>query len=110
MFCTQCGKSQELADARFCPNCAFPLAALRALVDNGGNMPPADEVEPDGIRHSKNAVTFPAGTPMDEVERHMILCTLRKLNDNKTHTAEQLGISLKTLHNKLTQYRREGLM
>ncbi len=46
----------------------------------------------------------PLGTPLAEVERQVILRTLQKWKNNKTHTARVLGISLKTLHNKLSRY------
>ena len=38
----------------------------------------------------------------------MIIRTLKKTKNNKTHAAELLGISLKTLHNKLNLYRERG--
>ena len=38
----------------------------------------------------------------------MIMRTLVKTNNNKTRAAELLGISLKTLHNKLNLYRGRG--
>ena len=53
----------------------------------------------------EDTITFPVGTPLEEVERQMILRTLTKTNNNKTRAAELLGISLKTLHNKLNLYR-----
>ena len=48
--------------------------------------------------------------PIEEVERQMILRTLHKTDNNKTRAAELLQISLKTLHNKLRQYRERGLL
>jgi DNA-binding NtrC family response regulator len=59
---------------------------------------------------SEDTVTFPVGTPIEEVERQMILRTLQKTDNNKTRAAELLGISLKTLHNKLRLYRERNLM
>ena len=43
------------------------------------------------------------GTTVEEAERQLILLTLQHTNDNKTRAAEMLGISLKTLHNKLNR-------
>jgi DNA-binding NtrC family response regulator len=47
---------------------------------------------------------FPVGTTVNDVERELIIQTLASTNQNKTRAAEMLGISLKTLHNKLKEY------
>jgi DNA-binding NtrC family response regulator len=52
-------------------------------------------------------IHIPIGTTMDEAERRIIQRTLAAQNNNKTRAAEVLGISLKTLHNKLTRYRQD---
>ncbi|HSS21042.1 MAG TPA: sigma-54 dependent transcriptional regulator [Pyrinomonadaceae bacterium] len=57
---------------------------------------------------AEDTITFPVGTPLEEVERQMIIRTIKKTNNNKTRAAELLGISLKTLHNKLNLYRERG--
>ena len=44
------------------------------------------------------------GTTVEEAERQLILKTLESTHNNKTRAAEILGISLKTLHNKLKEY------
>jgi DNA-binding NtrC family response regulator len=59
---------------------------------------------------SEDTVTFPVGTPLEEIERQMILRTLDKTGNNKTKAAELLNVSLKTLHNKLNAYRARGLV
>jgi transcriptional regulator with PAS, ATPase and Fis domain len=59
---------------------------------------------------SEDTITLPVGTPIEEVERQMIICTLQKTGNNKTRAAELLQISLKTLHNKLKLYRDQGLL
>jgi len=46
------------------------------------------------------------GTTVSEAEKLLILKTLQATNNNKTRAAEILGISLKTLHNKLKEYGR----
>jgi len=57
---------------------------------------------------NEDTITFPVGTPIEEVERQMIISTIRKTRNNKTRAAQLLGISLKTLHNKLNLYRERG--
>ena len=59
---------------------------------------------------NEDTVTLPVGTPIEEVERQMILRTLQKTGNNKTRAASLLGISLKTLHNKLRHYKEQGLL
>ena len=47
------------------------------------------------------------GTTVDEVERQLIEVTLQHTGGNKTRAAEMLGISLKTLHNKLNRMKED---
>ena len=43
-----------------------------------------------------------------DVEKAVILRTLSEHDNNRTRTAEMLGISIRTLRNKLREYREEG--
>jgi DNA-binding NtrC family response regulator len=43
-----------------------------------------------------------------EAERRLILSTLAHFNGDKRRVAETLGVSLKTLYNRLHAYRRSG--
>jgi two-component system, NtrC family, response regulator AtoC len=52
---------------------------------------------------------IPVGTSIAEAERWMIFATLKKCGGNKTRAAALLGVSLKTLYNRLNAYRAEGL-
>jgi DNA-binding NtrC family response regulator len=58
-------------------------------------MPAADGVD---------SITFTVGTSLDDAEQGLILKTLARNGNNKTQAAQILGISLKTLHNKLRRY------
>ena len=49
-------------------------------------------------------IRFQIGTTVEEAEKGLILHTLEHTRNNKTRAAEILGISLKTLHNKLKEY------
>ncbi len=44
------------------------------------------------------------GKSLPDVEKRVILKTLEKLNGNRTHAAKVLGISIRTLRNKLNEY------
>jgi DNA-binding NtrC family response regulator len=57
---------------------------------------------------SPNAVHLEVGTTVGEAERRLIVKTLESTHNNKTRAAEILGISLKTLHNKLKEYGNIG--
>ena len=54
--------------------------------------------------YSDSGVHVEIGSTVDEAERMLILKTLESTRNNKTRAAEILGISLKTLHNKLKEY------
>ena len=54
-----------------------------------------------------SAIKFPVGTTVDAMEKELILQTLQATGNNKTRAAELLGVSLKTLHNKLKEYGSE---
>jgi DNA-binding NtrC family response regulator len=54
------------------------------------------------------AIRFPIGATVGEVERELIFQTLAAVNQNKTRAADLLGISLKTRHNKLKEYKMSG--
>ena len=49
-------------------------------------------------------VSFRVGTSLEDAEKALILKTLAANGNNKTRAADVLGISLKTLHNKLKTY------
>jgi DNA-binding NtrC family response regulator len=50
------------------------------------------------------SITVRIGTPLAEVERTLILATLQRFNNHKEKTAAALGVSLKTLYNRLKEY------
>jgi DNA-binding NtrC family response regulator len=54
------------------------------------------------------AVSLSPGTTVEEAERRLIVMTLEHTKGNKTRAAEILGISLKTLHNKLNRLKLRG--
>jgi DNA-binding NtrC family response regulator len=73
------------------------------------HLPPGfGQVVPRAPVQEANAVRLGVGTTVGEAERLLILKTLEATNNNKTRAAEILGISLKTLHNKLKEYGAQG--
>ncbi|HSV29319.1 MAG TPA: sigma-54 dependent transcriptional regulator, partial [Candidatus Omnitrophota bacterium] len=58
---------------------------------------------------SGNAKTGLVGKTVAEVERDLIIDTLEHCLGNRTHAANILGISIRTLRNKLKQYSEEGM-
>ena len=56
-----------------------------------------------------NAIRVGVGTTVENAEKQLIFKTLESTHNNKTRAAEILGISLKTLHNKLKEYGAQGV-
>ncbi len=73
-------------------------AAAGASLGVAAENPPAPPPD-DG-----ETVKFQIGTTVEEAEKALILRTLEHTGHNKTRAAGILGISLKTLHNKLKEY------
>jgi two-component system, NtrC family, response regulator AtoC len=51
---------------------------------------------------------LPIGETVKTLERHFIIQTLTKHNGNRTHAAKTLGISLRTLRNKINEFTNSG--
>jgi len=54
--------------------------------------------------HGPPALAFRVGTPMQEVETQLIAHTLKWTHDNRQKAAALLGISRRTLYNKIAKY------
>lgn len=83
----------------------------RAVVLSRGNSIQVSDlpkriVNPDGATVD---VRISLGTTLYETEKELIFKTLEYANNNKTRAAKILGISLKTLHNKLNEYKTESI-
>ena len=83
----------------------------RAVLMSNSSMITADEfiLEPKKIDETQEWIKhLPIGHKMREVETHFILETLKSHNGNRTHSAKTLGISLRTLRNKINEFIIEG--
>ncbi|HSE06602.1 MAG TPA: sigma-54 dependent transcriptional regulator [Methylomirabilota bacterium] len=68
------------------------------------HIPPSPSLRATDPGDGPDAVTFRVGTSLEDAEKALILKTLAANGNNKTRAADVLGISLKTLHNKLKAY------
>jgi DNA-binding NtrC family response regulator len=55
------------------------------------------------------AIPVLIGSTVTEVERELVLQTLARCDGNRTRAARLLGVSVRTLRNKIRQYAADGL-
>ncbi len=80
----------------------------RAVIMGGGkHLQPKHLFLEETIDSENNDIPFRAGTSVKEMEKSLIYRTLEEVNDNRTHAAKLLGISIRTLRNKLKEYETE---
>ena len=70
------------------------------LMDDGADIPPADGAAAESFADEG----FSLGS-LKEMEQKMIFRTLDQTEGNRTHAAKILGISVRTLRNKLNEYK-----
>jgi DNA-binding NtrC family response regulator len=68
------------------------------------HIPPSPALRVADPGDGPDSVSFRVGTSLEDAEKALILKTLAANGNNKTRAADVLGISLKTLHNKLKTY------
>ncbi|MCI0570565.1 MAG: sigma-54 dependent transcriptional regulator [Myxococcaceae bacterium] len=85
-------------------------AVERAVILCDGELILRDHLPPDMAVRGPDRQTFrvPFGLTLDVVEREYILGSLQRQGGNKARTAESLGVSEKTLYNKLNRYAAEA--
>jgi DNA-binding NtrC family response regulator len=83
----------------------------RALIVTRGPMISAVDLPSDLKRVGGSASTFELrlGMSLDEVERELIIRTIEFSGGNKSRAAEVLGVSLKTLYNRLERYQGKDM-
>ena len=70
------------------------------------HLPDRTEPETPPVHHE---VGETLGT-MEDIERQTILAALDRNDGNRTATAQELGISLRTLYYRLAEYQRRGFL
>ncbi len=85
---------------------------------------PRDGADHDGDHHAdgffdadalvpasepSEVVPMLVGATVEEVERELMLQTLARCDGNRTHAARVLGVSVRTMRNKIKQYSADGI-
>lgn len=85
-------------------------AVERAVILCDGDLILREHLPPDmaGKGPDRQSFRLPFGLTLDAVEREYILGSLQRNGGNKARTAEVLGVSEKTLYNKLNRYAAEA--
>ncbi len=71
-----------------------------------GHMSPNAPISPASRRR---LARWLVGSPIKDVERELVLETLFVTHGNRTASARLLGVSVRTLRNKITEYSAEGV-
>jgi two-component system response regulator FlrC len=96
-----------LADGREIGAEAIELVAMEGAPAVATQAPAATAATPRSA--AADPIAALVGRRMEEVERELILETLGRCLGNRTRAAEILGISIRTLRNKLAEYRGQGI-
>lgn len=88
-------------------------AELELVLESAAKKCRNNIIEPDDILFKEdhlNNLAIPVGLKLEDLERKYILQTLYFAEQNRTKAADILGISIRTLRNKINQYRLEGFL
>lgn len=87
----------------------FENVLERAVILAKNSVIDAAEIAIENQESSESQVGF-AGLTLSQVEQKLILQTLQLTEQNRTRAAEILGISIRTLRNKINEYKQAGLV
>lgn len=79
----------------------------RSVLLTIGDKISADDIKIEGFEQPVQNLTLHPGMTVEEAERLLILKTLEYTAQNRTHAAQMLGISIRTLRNKINEYKME---
>ena len=77
------------------------------LIGSGEQLLPEHLILEASFEKTPRQPSLSAGMTVREMEKELIVSTLNQVGDNRTHAAKMLGISIRTLRNKLNEYREE---
>jgi two-component system response regulator FlrC len=81
------------------------VSSARSRVSSGANV---ETLVTTKTETASSSVKIESGVTVQEMEKALILETLRTTDNNRTEAAKMLGISVRTLRNKLNEYRAES--
>lgn len=81
----------------------------RAVILSKNGIIGSGEILLEQPTQTENATSL-AGLKLSEVEQKLILQTLKLTEQNRTRAAEILGISIRTLRNKINEYKQAGVV
>ena len=77
----------------------------------GADCFPAPEIpQPESQTLSPHEIVpMLIGSTVEAIERELVLQTLARFDGNRTHAARVLGLSVRTMRNKIRQYATDGV-
>ncbi len=120
-FCKQYSRNLDFAPGvvETLKTWAWPgnVRELRNVIERGVLLAQGSHITLKDLTDDEQGY-IPMGTPvisdqimtLDEMEKFMIKKALGQTNGNRTHAAKLLGISVRTLRNKLAEFRRQGIV
>ena len=106
-------KIVQKASAEHTQESTLTEAELELALESAAKKCRNNVIEPDDVLFKEdhlNNLAIPVGLKLEDLERKYILQTLYFAEQNRTKAADILGISIRTLRNKINQYRVEGFL
>lgn len=106
-------KIVQKASAEHTQESTLTEAELELALESAAKKCRNNVIEPDDVLFREdhlNNLAIPVGLKLEDLERKYILQTLYFSEQNRTKAADILGISIRTLRNKINQYRLEGFL
>ena len=108
----QCGDVAQLLQYGWPGN----VRELKNVVQRAFILADTDVLRPDldllrnsrPVAETASTITFAVGTSLAEIERRMLFKTLAFFDNNKARTAEALGVTTKTIYNRLAHYQAQA--